>query len=86
MKKNNKPYGQLEDGTIKNLYYLDENGNIDYSEPRMFYKEGRKWYLMFDIYEKNCILTVVKRIVKFLTEEEAANILSERGDSNASDS
>lgn len=69
-KKQPKPYGLLEDGTIQCLYYRDEKGNIDLTEPRMFYKEGRKWYLMYDICEPNCIMTVEQRIVKFLTEDE----------------
>ena len=76
-KRQSKPYGLLEDGTIQCLYYRDEKGNIDLTEPRMFYKEGRKWYLMYDIYEPNCIMTIEQRIVKFLTEEEMRTLKDE---------
>ena len=61
---------RLEDGSIEPLYYGDQKGNLDLTEPRMFYKERRQWWLDHDEFIGGRIDLRHSKIIEFATTKE----------------
>lgn len=65
-----EPIAKLKDGTYQALYYGDGKGGLNYNEPRMFYKKGKKWFLDHDVYKNGMIIYRCDEIIAFCTFED----------------
>ena len=60
MKYKGEKYALLENTTIEPLYYDNEC-----KERRMFYPEGRSWYLDHDKFGNGCCIRFHHKIIRF---------------------